>query len=327
MEVESTVRHIERRGTVISPRRILYSLGLILSLLCLYFFGRRLANLSVEWDALRVGALVHVGYALALLLLSYGFAACLWRSLLKLLGRKIGLRQAVSIFLVTQFGKYLPGNVGQHIGRVALARSQGLPVVSVLVSMLGETALVLSLMMALSLPVLAVYIRADALWLVGGIVLLAMAALVVWLDVGGLNTRVSMWTGEIRLSGSRRDLFMPVLLAAATIFASGFSMLVLDERFLAETGVGLYAFSVFCAAWVAGFVTPGSPAGIGIRELILSEGLSPIVGREGAAVAALLLRGATTLADILAFGIGLLMIEWKKRGHEERSETRLDRFY
>ena len=35
---------------------------------------------------------------------------------------------------------------------------------------------------------------------------------------------------------------------------------------------------IFATAWVAGFVTPGAPAGVGVREAALTVGLTPICG-------------------------------------------------
>lgn len=86
-------------------------------------------------------------------------------------------------------------------------------------------------------------------------------------------------------------------------------MLSLHEAALTQPAVWLHVFSIFCAAWVAGILTPGAPASLGIREVMLNQGLVPIVGPDGARMTALLLRDATTAADILAFIIGLAMLK------------------
>ena len=57
----------------------------------------------------------------------------------------------------------------------------------------------------------------------------------------------------------------------------------------------------FAVAWIAGFITPGSPAGLGVRETILIGILSPVYGLGIAAGIAIALRAVTTLADGLTF--------------------------
>ncbi|QSX36832.1 lysylphosphatidylglycerol synthase domain-containing protein [Shewanella sedimentimangrovi] len=71
----------------------------------------------------------------------------------------------------------------------------------------------------------------------------------------------------------------------------------------------------FALAWVAGFVTPGAPAGLGIRETIMVTLLEPAYGPGAALSLALLLRLITSLGDALAFLAGL----WLNR--RQRSRT------
>jgi uncharacterized membrane protein YbhN (UPF0104 family) len=63
----------------------------------------------------------------------------------------------------------------------------------------------------------------------------------------------------------------------------------------------------FAVAWVAGFLTPGAPAGLGVREAILLEVLGPIYGPGVAVGLAVFLRAATTLADGLTFTVTLIV--------------------
>jgi uncharacterized membrane protein YbhN (UPF0104 family) len=66
--------------------------------------------------------------------------------------------------------------------------------------------------------------------------------------------------------------------------------------------------SLYSVAWIAGVLTPGLPAGLGVREAILVQGLSPLLGATEALGSALLFRLLTTLADAIVFGIGMLML-------------------
>jgi uncharacterized membrane protein YbhN (UPF0104 family) len=54
---------------------------------------------------------------------------------------------------------------------------------------------------------------------------------------------------------------------------------------------------------LAGFVVPGSPAGVGVREAVLVLTLEPHLPSDGALLLALSLRLVTTFGDLLFFAI------------------------
>ena len=57
-------------------------------------------------------------------------------------------------------------------------------------------------------------------------------------------------------------------------------------------------------SWLAGFLTPGSPAGAGVRDSIIVLGLSAVMPPPEAALVALLHRLLTATGDFLLFLIG-----------------------
>lgn len=60
--------------------------------------------------------------------------------------------------------------------------------------------------------------------------------------------------------------------------------------------VGVYVFS-----WLIGFITPGAPGGIGIRETMLNILLAGIIAPQVVIVATVFNRIITTMGDIIAF--------------------------
>ena len=65
--------------------------------------------------------------------------------------------------------------------------------------------------------------------------------------------------------------------------------------------------SIFATAWIAGFVTPGAPGGLGVREAVLLSALIPVYGPAAAVGMAIVLRIVTTLGDGAAFLVGVLL--------------------
>ncbi len=64
------------------------------------------------------------------------------------------------------------------------------------------------------------------------------------------------------------------------------------------------AAGAYVLAWLVGFLTPGAPAGLGVRELALLFLLKGIVNEADLLFAAVLWRGITVGGDVLFFGLG-----------------------
>ena len=64
---------------------------------------------------------------------------------------------------------------------------------------------------------------------------------------------------------------------------------------------------VYCFAWLVGFVTPGAPGGIGIREALLSVLLANVVSPEMITVAVIFNRVVTVLGDLIAYPAAMLI--------------------
>lgn len=290
-------------------RKWLNAVGLIVCLVCMGFFVDHFMSLSAGVPDLSGPVLMGLSLAVIVYCAACLISALGWTMLLAGLGVAIARRLGAGIFLVSQFGKYLPGNVGQHIGRVGLATRSALPLGPVVTSILIETAIVLGAVLLLGMPILLSYF--DTLTLLATGLLLAGSVAAVALMAGKTGLAPLR---RLHLAGADRAQLLGgglVLILALPLTSS--SLVLLHPAFLQMPDVALKVGSLFCAAWLAGFLTPGAPAGLGVRELILANGLSPLVGPEAAAMTALLLRLVTTAGDAIVFAIGLLLLKRARR--------------
>lgn len=62
-------------------------------------------------------------------------------------------------------------------------------------------------------------------------------------------------------------------------------------------------FLVYAASWLAGMLTPGAPAGAGVRETILVLMLSGFIGEANSVLIALILRTVTVLGDAYFYAV------------------------
>lgn len=281
--------------------------GSLLSLLALAGFVWILIDAASAADV-RAVAQRH-GWALAAVLLLYGLAYVpmvqAWLLLARTCGAEAGGVQLTRVFLVAQIGKYLPGNVAQFLGRAYLASSHGVPVKASASAMALELAGVMSACAILSLAAVGLGSVgssdvADRVLLgatVAGAFIAAVAAVLVLRSSAGTLRRLSgPFAGAVLLY-----VLVLALLAGANVILIG----ALGGQW--SWGMAGAVSGALVVSWFVGFVTPGSPAGLGLRELTFLGLLSGSYADETLALAAAAFRLATVVGDILAWSAGMLL--------------------
>ena len=70
-------------------------------------------------------------------------------------------------------------------------------------------------------------------------------------------------------------------------------------------------------AWVVGFLTPGSPGGLGTREAALLILLTPVLGETQVLGVSIVLRAVTFGGDALSSILGVMWVEFYRRKNIE----------
>lgn len=312
-------------GSLPAPRTprsrhgLLRFVGLLALLLSCLFFGAALAQ---HWSAVEPMIRDHSLLVLLCLLavpgqLGFVFSAIGFDRILKGMGQPSRFRDALGILMVSQFAKYLPGNVAHHVGRVAMSRNSGLAPAPVSVAILLELAGTAIIAALLAVTFLA--IRGGTLPEVYGMtqVVPEGAALPTLLLLAlGLGVAFALW----RWPQYRRALTAPRLpdLAVAlgcyllNFAVLGAILLAILLRVAPQVGADyIFVTVAFATAWTIGLITPGAPGGLGVREAVLLALAAPIYGAEAALIATVGLRIVTTLTDALGFGLGLGLRRWR----------------
>lgn len=299
-------------------KRPLALAGSAIALLCAAFFLR---GLAAHWAQIRQipldGRMVGT-FAVAVLLYAatYLTAARSWQLVLRMLSAPLAYRASLRILATSQFAKYLPGNVAHHVGRVVLAQRAGIRADVAVASLAVDTALVVvaaatCAIGALRLVRIALAQHGEALLrnvVIAGAIIFTVGLLVFLLRP--VRTRILHALrplAGVLASGHRRaaaEAYLQYLLNFALGAAALGVLLTALAGAHAVPWSGLVG--VYAIAWLVGFLVPGAPAGIGIRESLLAVGLAPTLG-SGVAVAAIaLFRLATVFGDGLVFATGLL---------------------
>lgn len=247
--------------------------------------------------------------------------AIIWRSLLEDLGYPLDARRCVTIYALSQFGKYLPGNIGHHVGRVMLAREADIPVAVTAQTMLLEIMWAMGVAAGIALLGSAFVVSEGftgqksgvETWMIGTFLVgaLVMPSVLIWLFKTLLPRQAERLSDGAGLHLPSFLVMLKVSLLFMVVFFLIGLVLDLQARYLFGFPEGhLFTLTtIFAWAWIAGFLSPGAPAGLGVREAILVSMLTPTYGPGIALGLSLSLRAATTFGDGLAFVLGVLARE------------------
>ena len=293
-------------------------LGLLIVLLASVYFvievSHNLEELrAIRWDRNTLAALLLslLGMLAAIIL-----GGIMWGILLHDQGAKLSMLQAIQITTIAQIAKYLPGNVGHFVGVATLTTAAGVPLGIVVGSLLISTLWLLSLGIGMGAVALLFFVDVPGLTneliislpflLVMGLFLASLP----WIGIPLVNRFMPGLANKVSHGGSINVPRFRTGLALGMGFLLCFFIFGLLLKIQANLLFGFDGSDVisltflFTAAWVAGYVMPGAPGGLGVREAMMLILLSPIMGPAAAAGVGIFMRIASIGGDGLAFLFG-----------------------
>ena len=250
---------------------------------------------EIGWGAMAVSGVFALLGTMALL--------GLWRVLLRGLGTIPPLGEAWPVFYVSQLGKYLPGLLWPAVAQMESGRRWGAR---------------RSVMLAANLLLLAVLASSGVVvglallpWSVG----LTGVSWWAWVAAGALAV-VCVWPGVLTqvldelfrlakreppsLSVPPRAMALAYAWAMVVWLLYGAQIAVLVHA-VGGSGTDAWAASVggMALGWAIGLVAVFAPAGVGVREAVITASLAPVVGRAPALAVALASRGLLALCDVV----------------------------
>ncbi len=287
-----------------SLKRLLHWVGSGLALVGIAFVAFRL---HTYWGELNPASISAGTWVLIVVLIAcYAFANILlgsaWFQLIHSSGAGLGRWQAVRIYGISQLAKYLPGNIFHLAGRQALGLAAGVSGAVLARSTLAELLLIAvsgAIFATLALPLVAPqlpFLAGATLWM---ILVCGVATVLRRLRNRDVANAFLMQTLFLMLSGA---LFVALLAAIS-------SQPIAGGQWMVQIG------GAYVVAWLGGFVTPGAPAGLGVRELILLFLFKGNIPEADLLLATLLGRLVTVAGDVLFF-LASLGIREKYRGSD-----------
>jgi glycosyltransferase 2 family protein len=279
----------------ILSKRILNLIGSILAILGVVFVCFRLydyggqVNLSQfggkSWGAL---ALLAVVYGAANILLALG-----WRTLLAHFNTSSSCLKTIQIYGITQLAKYVPGNIMHMASRQAMAVAAGMNGWSVAKASLWEIGLLIFTGACFAILLIPQFFQILTVnWAFFCFIVFSLVSFV------ALHRFIGKFPARTYL------LYLCFLSTSGLVFIG--ALMVIQSVGQLELSLFTYRhlivfLSAFVVAWLGGLVTPGAPAGVGVRELILLFLLSEQTGEGGLVVAIVLSRFVSVGGDLLFF--------------------------
>lgn len=264
---------------------------------------------AAELSRLRPSAAL-LALATAVLSLVYVAHALLWRRILAdLTGRRLTAGATIRVYFLASLGRYIPGKVWQVAGLAVLARREGVsPVLAVGSAILGQLAFLSSgLVVAAAFLPGALELRPLA-WGAAAAVIVA-AALYLLRGAGPIRRLARRLDPRIRqpvdevvglvrgVRARRVGTWFVAYLATWAVLAGAFALFVAGFDPAAAADVAWLA-GVVAVSYLAGYLAFIAPAGVGVREGVMSLLLAQVMPAPAAAVVAVCSRLWFTVAEL-----------------------------
>ena len=266
--------------------------------------------MKISWGE-NVGAIIiHV----CALFMVHALLGLGWYQLLKSNGTAIDFRSLLQCFYLPNLGKYTPGKVLFFAGRIELVCRLNINIHRTRAALLFliETALLLFFSLLLSIPSVIKMLGFNfdvlrAAYTIMGLAIVFMAlkpavflkpinAVLVIFKKAVISSPPSIYTMS--------QLLFIYLLVWVFYAVSGIAIVSVFCELSMEGAI--VAGSAFVCAWLIGFISIMTPAGLGVREGILLLLLQPILPAHEAVLVAIIARLFWTLSEMSLACVALL---------------------
>ena len=319
----------------INVKKLVSWAGSLLMVVSLVFIGRRifLTSDEVDWSVFTnpviLGALLSVALLEGVGILA---AATNYRALVaNISGIKVKFAVAFEAYSLSNLYKYIPGGVMYVLGRNKMAvdtDNLSHAKVGVATVLEGATMAIAAITIALAFSFRHSIYYLRQVEFAGWFVVLVLAVLVIIAcavfyfrkKLHKLWLKLKQDTKDLRPWVLVRRLICAFILMALWAFTFLATLMLLGQEVTFRMGItvmGLYMLS-----WVAGFLTPGAPSGLGVREGVMVMFMGGTLNEVILVSAMVMHRLLTVTGDVSAYGMALAFARVANRcDKKQKSET------
>ena len=308
-------------------KSVITVVGRILAVFSIVFVIYSLYKIDIDWSHFTHPYVIFLdilGLSLLVVLYSY-INAYIWKLYIDFFsGVHTPTREVIIIYLKSNIAKYLPGNVIQYVGRNVLGKKLEIGQKSIVMATVAELislvcgniifALVMSLQNTKSV-VVRLWTEHNMKRNLVVIAVLGIAIIVIcafYLVKKDYGRKIKSYLTKDNFKKAVR-LFCVVLILYTGVFLVS-ALILFGIFYILNADIGFAnVASANALSWLAGYIVPGAPGGIGIREVVLVWLLEAECLPELVILAAVLLRVCVILGDFLSFLGAVFMDALKKR--------------
>ncbi|MGM9979566.1 MAG: lysylphosphatidylglycerol synthase transmembrane domain-containing protein [Clostridium sp.] len=301
-------------------KKLLKIIGVILSLLILWFMGNQfvknwedikpyLSNMKIGWFIISI-----IMYAIVFLLTGYNWSYLLWK-----MDSKLGKMDYLDIHMTSALARYIPGGIWNIVGKAYMCTNKGVEKRATTISMILEYVFQIissSLFLLFFIPILFAN-NNNSFWIVASAGLLIILTVIFIPNIIKVGIKVigkvfKDDTSEINLE--KKYVYNVLGRYVGVWLLTGIGLIILVIAFSkVEILQGIYLILSYPISWVIGFLSP-SPNGMGIREGVLGVLLGNSYNYQLILLITLTSRIWTILGEIVAFVVFKLVYGINKRG-------------
>lgn len=300
-----------------------FFLGWPLSIVSISFIVKLIidksSELNLDFSKINV---FYLFVGIFLFFIYYTFRSFLWQQTLKEKGHKIPLRESTYRFTFSEIKRYVPGNIWSFLNRGVLFAEIGVDRKTLGISLLADVQQIIigcGIVSLFSIPWLLdspIELRAK----LAGLLPISAVAIVIFFIITGIIFAKKYNTSALRSTGVLASFLMPgftfnskiklSLLAVLTYFIFGIGnwfafISIFPTTF--DSFINLTSFFVF--SLLVGYLSFITPMGLGVREGVVTLGLSKITSLTNAGAIAIYTRIVLIISELIFL---LFVFLWQK---------------
>jgi len=312
----------------ITHRRLIHLIGQLLLVAVIgWFLSDRLLNGLQQLTEVVQTFRWQLAAAVVLFALAVLVSGMLWGGIIRALDknlRHVSSAEAMQVHVVSWLLKYVPGQAGSFISKMAWGKKNHVSQKAVVASLLYENIFLASSSVILSLPFLGLgtlsRIGSDKGLIVPFVMTLAVLPLLIppvftWCVSFGLRL-IGKKPFDRNHALSGRAVFINQVLFLLPRLINGVGFVLLASLFIhPDFFDSLQLTGAYALAGIIGILAVFVPSGLGVREAVIIIAAGPILGADTAAAVAILARVCATIADVVLVGVygGLKVLHGGKR--------------
>lgn len=308
-------------------KKYLKYIGNVLTIISIIFITRRLVVMDIEYDKLLTIQnitwliILTVVYAVHLLMIPFSW----WRIIEIITRKKLPYCYVQKTFCKSNIMKYIPGNVFQYVGRNEIAIDYNFrhtdiafsTVLDIVANILGVGVIALIGFFLGRETIFQKYEwTIEQKWIEYGMVVFVILILLLLIFRKHIQKIWHCYENIFSKKNFKKFAGCILWYIFFAIYTGTIYILILSKMMnISFDGISQICLIIgaYQLSWLFGFLLPGAPGGVGVREFILSILLGPYFDMNIIMFAIVIYRLINTIGDFLALTVA--DINYKKSSH------------